>query len=175
LTLPGVPDIYQGNEIWNFSLVDPDNRRPVDYGQREKLLASLADASPEELLREWSDGRIKLLLTSRLLRFRREHASLFQNGKYLPLTATGEFANSCVAFAREHEGKWIAVLVPRLSSRVGFPPIGEKWKDTAVELPASISIEGATEIFSERKPSSRNLRGAEAMTAFPFAVYTNSL
>jgi (1->4)-alpha-D-glucan 1-alpha-D-glucosylmutase len=175
LTVPGVPDIYQGNEIWNFSLVDPDNRRPVDYQQRRELLASLEKASPEELLRDWPDGRIKLLLTQRLLRFRREHSLLFQRGSHVPLTATGEFADCCVAFAREFEGKWVAVLVPRLSSRIGFPPIGEKWKDTAVELPDSLSLEGAKELFTGRDlPSNESgLRLSEAMEILPFAVYAN--
>src|SRR4051794_9170312 len=104
LTVPGVPDIYQGNEIWNFSLVDPDNRRPVDYRQRRQLLDSLETTSPEDLLNQWPDGRIKLLLTQRLLRFRREHAELFRHGNYLPLTVTGEFADCCIAFARKHDG-----------------------------------------------------------------------
>ncbi|MEY2528759.1 MAG: (1-_4)-alpha-D-glucan 1-alpha-D-glucosylmutase [Verrucomicrobiota bacterium] len=176
LTAPGVPDIYQGNEIWDFSLVDPDNRRPVDYQLRREMLASLESASPEKLLREWPDGRIKLLLTSRLLRFRREQASLFQRGKYLPLTVTGEFAACCVAFAREHEGKWIAVLAPRLSSRVGFPPIGDKWKDTAVELPASFPREGAKELFTGRNLNAEGnaIRLADALAVLPFAAYANS-
>jgi (1->4)-alpha-D-glucan 1-alpha-D-glucosylmutase len=87
---------------------------------------------------------------------------------------TGEFADCCVAFAREHEGKWIVVLIPRLSSRVGFPPIGEKWKDTALQLPDSIPIEGAREIFSTRRLQNGNLRLADGMGALPFAVYTNA-
>ena len=174
LTVPGVPDIYQGSEIWNFTLVDPDNRRLVDYQQRRDLLASLEMASPEELLQKWQDGRIKLLVTQRLLRFQREQTELFKRGNYVPLAVSGEFADCCVAFTREYEGKWIAILVPRLSSRVGFPPIGEKWKDTAVELPASISIEGATEIFSGRELDRNVLPLAEAMSALPFAVYSNA-
>jgi (1->4)-alpha-D-glucan 1-alpha-D-glucosylmutase len=175
LTAPGVPDIYQGNEIWDFSLVDPDNRRPVDYGRRREMLASLERVSPGELLREWPDGRIKLMLTQRLLRFRREHALLFQQGSYLPLTVTGEFADCCVAFGRECEGNWIVVLAPRLSSRVGFPPTGEKWKDTAVELPASLAREGATELFTRRQLqlNEDRLRLAEALLILPFAVYAN--
>jgi (1->4)-alpha-D-glucan 1-alpha-D-glucosylmutase len=175
LTTPGVPDIYQGNEIWNLSLVDPDNRRPVDYGQRREMLASLETTAPEELFPQWPDGRIKLLLTQRLLRFRREHATLFQHGNYLPLTATGEFADCCVAFAREREGKWVAVVVPRLSSRVGFPPIGEKWKDTAVEIPTEFSREGASNIFSGstlRVETSLPLR--DAMAVLPFAAFSNA-
>jgi (1->4)-alpha-D-glucan 1-alpha-D-glucosylmutase len=99
---------------------------------------SLKGAAPEELLQHWPDGRIKLFLTQRLLRFRRDHSALFQQGKYLPLSANGTFADCCVAFVREHEGEWIAVIVPRLSSRVGFPPIGERWQDTIVGLPPSL-------------------------------------
>jgi (1->4)-alpha-D-glucan 1-alpha-D-glucosylmutase len=176
LTTPGVPDIYQGNEIWNLSLVDPDNRRPVDYGQRREMLASLETAAPEQLLEQWPDGRIKLLLTQRLLRFRREHAMLFQHGNYLPLTVTGDFADCCLAYAREHEGKWIAVMVPRLASRVGFPPVGEKWKETAVELPASLPRENAIELFTGRTFGSEvTLSFRDAMSALPFAVVTNVL
>jgi len=155
-------------------LVDPDNRRPVDYEQRRELLASLETAAPEQLLEQWPDGRIKLLLTQRLLRFRREHEQLFKRGSYLPLAVTGEFADCCIAFAREHEGQWIAVIVPRLSSRIGFPPIGEKWKDTAVELPPSLSRENSAELFTGRTlgtDSALPLR--EAMSVLPFAVFSN--
>jgi (1->4)-alpha-D-glucan 1-alpha-D-glucosylmutase len=173
LTVPGVPDIYQGSEIWNFSLVDPDNRRPVDYAQRRQLLASLETATPEQLLEQWPDGRIKLLLTQRLLRFRREHEQLFKRGSYIPLTVTGEFADCCVAFAREHEGKWIAVMLPRMSSRIGFPPIGEKWKDTAIEWPGSLSQQNAVEIFTGRAGVSSQL--GDAMSVLPFAVFSNAL
>jgi (1->4)-alpha-D-glucan 1-alpha-D-glucosylmutase len=177
LTLPGVPDIYQGNEIWDFSLVDPDNRRPVDYHRRREMLDSLSGTVPEDLLEHWPDGRIKLFLTQRLLRFRRDNPALFGTGNYLPLTVNGPFADLCVAFVREHEGKWIAVIVPRLSSRVGFPPVGEKWKETAVELPESLSREGARELFTGRdlRSDGTGVRLSETMTDLPFAVYTNAL
>ncbi|MGZ4966964.1 MAG: malto-oligosyltrehalose synthase, partial [Chthoniobacterales bacterium] len=135
LMTPGVPDIYQGNEIWDFSLVDPDNRRAVDYQKRREMLDSLGQISPNELLSSWTDGRIKLFVTQRLLRFRREHPDLFAKGNYVPLTVSGTHAESVVAFARAHENQWVIVVVPRLSSRVGFPPIGERWQDTAIELP----------------------------------------
>jgi (1->4)-alpha-D-glucan 1-alpha-D-glucosylmutase len=175
LTVPGVPDIYQGNELWDFSLVDPDNRRPVDYQRRGEMLETLNGATPEELLQNWPDGRIKLFLTQQLLWFRRDHAALFREGTYLPLQASGTFADCCVAFAREHEGKWIAVVVPRLSSRVGFPPIGEKWKDTVVTLPESLSRDGARELFTGRDLQADNgvLKLSEAMAILPFAVYAN--
>jgi (1->4)-alpha-D-glucan 1-alpha-D-glucosylmutase len=175
LTLPGVPDIYQGNEIWDFSLVDPDNRRPVDYQKRREMLEGLGTVVPEELLQTWPDGRIKLFLTQRLLRFRREHPDLFRQGNYLPLTVTGPFAESCVAFARVHENEWIVVLVPRLSARVGFPPIGDKWKETAVDLPESLPREGARELFTGRdlRTDGAGIQISEAMAKLPFAVYAN--
>ncbi len=175
LTTPGVPDIYQGNEIWNFSLVDPDNRRPVDYQHRRQLLAALEKSSPEELLEQWPDGRIKLFLTRGLLHFRRAHPALFEQGKYLPLTVSGTFADNCIAFAREHEGQWMAVLAPRLSSRVGFPPTREKWQDTAVELPAALSREGVRELFTGRefRVGDNFVKLSDAMVNLPFAVLTN--
>ncbi len=174
LTAPGVPDIYQGNEIWDFSLVDPDNRRPVDYAQRRRMLESLSAASPKELLRSWPDGRIKLFLMHRLLHLRRKHAELFGSGSYLPLQTSGVFEDFCVAFAREFEAQWIVVIAPRLSSRVGFPPIGERWQDTAVQLP-EFPLDGGREIFSGRSllANERTLKVAEAMATLPFAVYTN--
>src|SRR5205085_12195045 len=82
LTAPGLPDIYQGNEIWDDSLVDPDNRRPVDYARRQKMLAGVRNTSPEELLRCWPDGRIKLRVIQRLLQLRGQNAELFRDGNY---------------------------------------------------------------------------------------------
>src|SRR5207249_10786761 len=76
LTPPGVPDVYQGDEIWDYSLVDPDNRRPVDYKRRREMLDALPGATPEELVRNWPDGRIKMFLTQQVLQFRREHVDL---------------------------------------------------------------------------------------------------
>jgi (1->4)-alpha-D-glucan 1-alpha-D-glucosylmutase len=139
------------------------------------MLESLEKTYPEELLEQWPDGRIKLFLTQRLLRFRRDHQALFQHGKYLPLRVSGTFADCCIAFARKHEGAWVAVLAPRLSSRVGFPPVGEKWQDTAVELPASLSREGAKELFTGRAlpADDGGLKLPDAMAILPFAVYTN--
>jgi (1->4)-alpha-D-glucan 1-alpha-D-glucosylmutase len=126
-------------------------------------------------LQNWPDGRIKLFLTQRLLHFRRDHAALFRHGKYLPLSATGTFADCCVAFVREHEGEWVAVVVPRISSRVGFPPVGERWRDTMAVLPEPLSRAGARELFTARELLAENgaLKLSEAMAILPFAVYTN--
>ena len=170
LTSPGVPDIYQGNEIWDFSLVDPDNRRPVDYARRQAMLDSLAGATPEDLLGNWTDGRIKLFLTQRLLTFRRDHAALFRDGRYTPLSLTGSRADCCIAFTREHEGHSIIVLAPRLSSRVGFPAIGPAWGDTAVNLPAGFTA--GRDLFTSETKEEKNsaLALAEAFARLPFAV-----
>ncbi|PYL57383.1 MAG: malto-oligosyltrehalose synthase, partial [Verrucomicrobia bacterium] len=175
LTSPGVPDIYQGTEIWDYSLVDPDNRRPVDYAHRREMLDALPGATPDELKEKWLDGRIKLFLTQRVLRFRREHAELFQRGEYLPLRASGIFAECCVGFARHLAGEWIAVIAPRLSSRVGFPPIGELWRDTAIELPETLPLRRAHELFTCRPLPlrDRQLRLADALLLLPFAAITN--
>ena len=173
LTSPGVPDIYQGNEIWNYSLVDPDNRRPVDYKQRRELLESLSSASPDELVRNWPDGRIKMFLNQRVLQFRRTHVDLFQRGEYLSVPARGTFADCVVSFARKLDRQWIVVIAPRLSSRVGFPPIGESWKDTVVDLPESVSVASAHDLFTCREVQDRQLKLADAMSILPFSVITN--
>ena len=175
LTSPGVPDVYQGNEIWDYSLVDPDNRRPVDYNRRREMLESLATGNAHDLVRDWADGRIKMFLTQRISQFRRQHAELFQHGEYLPLTPSGTFAECCVSFAREREDQWIIVIAPRLSSHVGFPPIGESWKDTIVELPETLPLAHAHDLFTCRgiPVQGRRVKLADAMSTLPFAVITN--
>jgi (1->4)-alpha-D-glucan 1-alpha-D-glucosylmutase len=175
LTSPGVPDIYQGNEIWDYSLVDPDNRRPIDYNRRREILDTLPTATPDDLIGHWSDGRIKMFLTQRVLQFRREHIDLFQRGEYLPLAVSGAFAECCVSFAREFAGKWIVVMAPRLSSRVGFPPVGEHWKDTTIEFPETLSFEHAHDLFTCREihHDGRRVSVADTMSILPFGVITN--
>ena len=175
LTSPGVPDIYQGNEIWDYSLVDPDNRRPVDYKRRREMLESLATANPQDLVRNWPDGRIKMFLTQRVLQFRRENVELFQRGEYLPLTSNGTFAECCICFARRLEDQWIVVIAPRLSSRVGFPPIAETWTDTTVEFPETFSLDGAHDLFTCRPVpvQNRRMKLADALSTLPFGVITN--
>ncbi len=175
LTSPGVPDIYQGNEIWDYSLVDPDNRQPVDYRPRRAMLEALPASTPDELMRNWPDGRIKMFLTQRLLQFRREHVELFQRGEYLPLGASGTFAECCVSFARRLGDQWIVVIAPRLSSRIGFPPIAERWKDTMLEFPETLSLEHAHNLFTCRKlhHEGRVVAVADTLSILPFAVITN--
>jgi (1->4)-alpha-D-glucan 1-alpha-D-glucosylmutase len=175
LTSPGVPDIYQGTEIWDYSLVDPDNRRPVDYELRRQMLKSLSSTTLEKLMQTWPDGRIKLFLTKHLLRLRRGHADLFGRGEYLPLHTSGTFAECCVSFVRRLDNNWIAVIAPRLSSRIGFPPIGEAWQDTAIQLPETLLLEKAHDLFTCRPVSARDrqVKLAKALAVLPFAVITN--
>jgi len=175
LTSPGVPDVYQGNEIWDYSLVDPDNRRRVDYNRRREMLETLSTATPHELIQTWPDGRIKMFLTQRVLRFHREHGDLFQHGEYLPLRASGTFAECCVSFTRQLADKWIVVIVPRLSSRVGFPPIGEAWKDTAIQLPEALPVAQAHDLFTCRPVplQDRQVNLADPLSIVPFAVITD--
>ena len=175
LTSPGVPDIYQGTEIWDYSLVDPDNRRSVDYELRREMLQSLSSATPKGLMQTWPNGRIKMFLTQRLLGFRREHSDLFEWGEYLLLQMSGTFAECCVSFVRRLDDNWIAVIAPRLSSRVGFPPIGEVWQDTAIQLPESFSLKGAHDLFTCQpiRHQKRQVSVSDALSVLPFAVVTN--
>ena len=170
LTAPGVPDIYQGTEIWDDSLVDPDNRRPIDYARRREMLTQIENVPANELMQCWPDGRIKMRLTQRLLHLRRENPELFREGIYEPINFGGAFADCAIGFVRRHRDRAIIVIVPRLSSRVGFPPIGDRWQDTHVVLPAGMS--NLRDVFSDRKVRVENsqLRLAVAMSQLPFAV-----
>ena len=175
LTAPGVPDIYQGTEIWDYSLVDPDNRRPVDYQLRRKMLKSLSNATPTELMQTWPDGRIKMFLIKHLLQLRRAHADLFERGEYLPLHTSGTFADCCVSFVRRLDDNWIAVIASRLSARIGFPPIGEAWQDTAIQLPETLVLEKAHDLFTctPVPVRDRQVKLAKTLAMLPFAVITN--
>ncbi|PYL02338.1 MAG: malto-oligosyltrehalose synthase, partial [Verrucomicrobia bacterium] len=144
-TAPGVPDVYQGTELWDDSLVDPDNRRPVDYARRRKMLKEVEHVPPSDLMRCWANGRIG-----------------------------GAFADCAIGFVRRHQDRAIVVMVPRLSSRVGFPPVGESWQDTHANLASGPC--GLHDVFSDRELRAENsqLKLSEAMLQLPFAVFTNS-
>ncbi len=116
MTVPGMPDFFQGTEFWDFSLVDPDNRRPVDYGARREALA--ARETPAACQASWRDGRIKQAVMQKVLEFRRQQPGLFACGDYLPITVQGDLRDNFVAFARQHEGAAVVVVVPRLSHRL---------------------------------------------------------
>jgi (1->4)-alpha-D-glucan 1-alpha-D-glucosylmutase len=194
LTAPGVPDIYQGNEVWDFSLVDPDNRRPVDYPKRRRMLAELESIDMdscvdrgliESLVTGMRDGRCKLFLTWKVLQFRRDHESLFRDGEYLPLRVSGEYAPNVCAFARRHEGKLAVTIAPRLYLRLlgperEEPPLGESaWGDTVIELPKEygepVQLKNLLDgrIVATAKTGSRvTVTLADALLSFPVALLT---
>ena len=138
LTLPGMPDIYQGAELWDLSLVDPDNRRPVDYRTRIELLAQISASLQKNrgaaMLADWRDPRIKLAVTASLLAYRREHPRLFSEGGYEPLAATGPKADQVCAFARSHDGAALIVAAFRFPTRLD----GDRdWTGTTISWPAA--------------------------------------
>lgn len=126
-TVPGVPDIYQGNELWDLSLVDPDNRRPVDYDRRRCLLGQLNGLSPEQIIARSDEGLPKLWLTYRALQLRRSRPEVFETGDYRPIMAKGRKHSHAVAFSRQDE---VVTIVPRL-----LICLGPDWEDTTIDLP----------------------------------------
>jgi (1->4)-alpha-D-glucan 1-alpha-D-glucosylmutase len=172
ITAPGVPDFYQGTELWDFSLVDPDNRRPVDFVHRRRLLAeldgALAGGHPAavagELLKSLDDGRIKMYVIRRALACRRTQAALFATGRYRPLDVRGPFAEHACAFARVDDGAAAITVVPRLLARRGLDraPLGaEYWADTEVDVPADLGTRFRDVFTGER------LTVAAGTTALP--------
>jgi (1->4)-alpha-D-glucan 1-alpha-D-glucosylmutase len=133
---PGVPDFYQGTELWNFSLVDPDNRRLVDYEKRRRLLDDLGD--PSDLLKHPEDDRLKLFATTTMLRARRAAHDVFRCGRYEPLAVEGSVRDHLFAFARVLGQRQTIVAVPRLVASLkpdGSAPVGGVWRDTRMAVP----------------------------------------
>jgi (1->4)-alpha-D-glucan 1-alpha-D-glucosylmutase len=189
LTSPGVPDTYQGCELWDLNLVDPDNRRSVEYGLREEALDHLHRAVQkagkltlaQELLRDLPDARIKLFVLWQALQLRSENPDFSQHPKYIPLNATGPAAQHLIAFARKSGKQTVITIVPRLcatlADRVLRPPIGpDLWKGTFLRLPTPIGNHSFENVFTaeviKRTRSSRGfaLSIAESLNAFPVAL-----
>jgi (1->4)-alpha-D-glucan 1-alpha-D-glucosylmutase len=135
-TMPGIPDFYQGTELWDFSLVDPDNRRPVDFAARAEALAQ-PDADWPALAAAWPDGRIKAALTHRLLALRNEHAALFAEGAYRPVDVRGRDRDHVLAFARVGGRDAVVVAVGRR-----FAPLSEGGRRWPAGWEAELSLEG---------------------------------
>jgi (1->4)-alpha-D-glucan 1-alpha-D-glucosylmutase len=158
LTIPGIPDIYQGCELWDLNLVDPDNRRPVDFTRRSAALDMMRRppaarrAGIAAMLRTWHDGNIKLFTTAELLAERRRRPLLFSDGAYTALDATGERAENLLAFTRTRDEAAIAVVAPRLVVSLGAGegrmPIGDAWTDSAVICPPTLAGRRWTNVFT---------------------------
>ncbi len=184
VALPGVVDTYQGTELWDFSLVDPDNRRPVDYEHRRVLLDGL-DASADgsrlcaSLRRGWRSGAIKLFVLSRALRARRANRALFVDGAYTPLAVSAPAAAHALAFARRLDDQWAIAIVPRRPSSLtvapAFPIGASVWGETVVSLPP-----GAPRTWHDAFCGSAldapagTLRVADAVAALPAALLVAS-
>jgi (1->4)-alpha-D-glucan 1-alpha-D-glucosylmutase len=188
IAAPGIPDTYQGTEMWDFSLVDPDNRRPVDYDQRIKALADLDSRAnrdrlglARELVNSMDDGRIKLYLSAQSLRFRRDRAELFHRGDYVPLQAIGPRATHAFSFMRALDGEAAIVVVPRLIAGLGVrgqAPIGSQaWNETAVALPDQFNSLRWRNVFTDESivaASAGGLPLAELLAHFPVALLSGS-
>lgn len=167
---PGVPDYYQGTELWDFSLVDPDNRRPVDYGLREKLLKGMVSISPSQLLQNLADGRAKLHVIRKGLELRKKHPALFHGAKYTPLYADGGREENIVAFALSDGARKVIAVAPRLFTRLMEPddiaPLGAKaWGD------AKIASEGSfVNLLTGERHEGSALRVADLLATFPVAL-----
>jgi (1->4)-alpha-D-glucan 1-alpha-D-glucosylmutase len=184
ITSPGIPDFYQGSELWDLNLVDPDNRRPVDFGRREALLKEITEKAERnitemipELLAQKEDGRVKLFLIHRALQARKERSLVFQNGAYIPLQTSGKWSRHVIAFAREYEGLWAISLAPRfLTSLIkeGEFPLGRPvWNDTHVILPEQVCSPWRDVISSKIVEGEKTLPMAEAFCSFPVALLFN--
>ncbi len=193
LTSPGVADLYQGNELWDFSLVDPDNRRAVDFAFRRHTLDELmpliaateagqpSEAAVGRLLAGWEDGRIKLFITATALRWRRRHSEVMLDGSYVPLQVAGPAAEHLVAFARQHASGTLIVVVPRLTvSLTSDPvplPLGEAaWTSTRVLLPAALpsapyrNLLTGESVRPDQEDDGTAIAAAQALLTCPVAV-----
>jgi len=179
---PGIPDIYQGDELWDFSLVDPDNRRPVDYGLRMDLLKGIKEREAADLhglLRDMlaspDDGRAKLFLIYRALKARAAQPSVFQYGEYLPLGSEGAHKDSVLAFARTFGKNWCVSIVPRFLTGFvpeGTPPLGRDiWGDTRIRIPGDAPVRWIDAVSGEQfQVENGSLAVGDALGRFPAAL-----
>ncbi|MGH7998598.1 MAG: malto-oligosyltrehalose synthase, partial [Brasilonema sp.] len=181
ISSPGVPDFYQGSELWDLSLVDPDNRRPVDFETRQSYLKAIKEQTKtdilkllDELLANKKDARIKLFLTVQALKARTEHLQVFQQGNYLPLEVTGKFKENIIAFAKNDVNKTVVTIAPRFFTSLIQPgeyPLGQEvWSDTSLKLPTEVSLTWKDAITEQEVQSNGSLLIGEALKYFPVAL-----
>jgi (1->4)-alpha-D-glucan 1-alpha-D-glucosylmutase len=180
MACPGIPDFYQGSELWDLNLVDPDNRRPVDFGLRSALLGRIEETGEDaaekliaDLFAHFQNGAIKMFLVYKALRARNTYAELFRTGSYTPLGASGRRKNNLVVFARNREAQWAITAVPRFCSdlcRPGTLPVGaDVWEDTRVRLPRGIrSLRNL--LTGESLEGRRSLSAGSLFSVFPGAL-----
>ncbi len=175
LTVPGVPDFYQGTEFWDQSLVDPDNRRPVDFDAR---MAALREAAaPASLAGSWRDGRVKQAVIARVLALRQRLPELFARGDYRPLEADGPRAAHVIAFARRHRDAALVVAVPRLPLALlhqngGILIPADAWQGTALRVPPGLGR--LTDAIGDASHAGAQLSLGEVLAGFPVALLVTS-
>lgn len=185
ITAPGIPDFYQGTELWDLSLVDPDNRRPVDFQKREMYLNELMQWETlhkphtlAELLRSWQDGRLKFYITQRAARFRGENTAIFQNGEYVPVQTSQDMREHIYAFCRREGKEWTLTVVPRLTTRL-VPadkfPLGPVWGQSQLLLPQNAPGHWHNVLTEEELevPEGKGLALSEVLRTCPVALLTS--
>jgi malto-oligosyltrehalose synthase len=189
LTAPGVPDMYQGNEMFQFSLVDPDNRRPIDYNENKALLGRLRSDTHSQssierassLLSSPENGALKLYMTWKTLDLRKREPALFRDGEYKPLTVNGQRPDHVIAFSREYDGQTAIVAVPRLCAALLGENLDtvcneELWGDTHVEITNLAPAECYHNVFTgecvqpNSDPQQRGIGVAKLLSHFPVAL-----
>jgi len=185
-TCPGVPDFYQGSELWDLSLVDPDNRRPVDFERRKAMLEELEgrlgrdrEVCIREMLARSEDGMIKMFVMRESLGVRRQMREVFERGEYVPLYALGASAGSVIAFARVYKGRWAVTIAGRFLTRVAVAdelPVGSKWGDTSVEIRRGVFPAEFTDAFTKKKiKSDMLLRLERVFEQMPLGLLTGEV
>ncbi|MEZ4502651.1 MAG: malto-oligosyltrehalose synthase [Dehalococcoidia bacterium] len=177
IAAPGVPDTYQGGERWDLSLVDPDNRRPVDFEARHAFLDEMSSAEPRALIEDWPGGEVKQFVLARMLEARRALDPLFIEGDYVPLEARGARAEHVIAFARRLQDRVAIAVAPRFVASMtpattGGPLWAPDWGDTTLDLPPDIEAARLHDAITgvEVSPSGAALPLAEVLGSFPVAL-----
>lgn len=175
---PGIPDVYQGCELWDFSLVDPDNRRPVDFEKRNAWLNEIEDSNAEELPRElWKDrsnGKIKLWLTQRLFQLRSQYPTLFTTGEYIPLKIRGAYKDHLLAFGRRQKKDFFVIVVPLHAAHLcrqqqcAFSEVD--WRDTHIVLPENMLPSWDNVLLNQKSDFETTLFPASLFADLPFAI-----
>jgi len=184
IAAPGVPDFYQGSELWDLRLVDPDNRGPIAFDKRAAALHSIANGDAADsgqalrhLIEHWHDGRIKLYLIWKAIRFRRDHADLFRDGEFVPLQSAGSYSRNVTAFLRRQGPSWALAAVPRWLSQVPAKGKGEfNWGDTKIMLPSDSpahwnNILTRTTLASKNEAADPHVMVDDLFQEFPVAFF----
>lgn len=173
-TCPGIPDVYQGCELWDLSLVDPDNRRPVDYQIREQFSQQLEGSSIKQLWNDRYNGQIKLWLTQKLFAVRQEQALLFAEGEYIPLKVEGAHKNHLIAYARKHRHTFYITAIPlnlgALAKQQKKTALKIDWADTHLQLPAGAPEDFENLLTGEKSNGKGGIKISQLFNQFPLAL-----